>query len=97
MMEHAAQPKILLQIDPRGMTPGIVPKLKHCSDIFQCEETRLKTGHYLLDRQILIERKRLPDFLSSIQSGKLFEEAYRLAYSRYRPMMILEEIGRAHV
>ena len=51
---------------------------------------RLKSGDYLCDRRVLFERKRLCDFANSIKSGRLFNQACRLASSKYRPVMILE-------
>ena len=89
-METISEKKLLLQIDERGTRPGIAEELGRQPEVFRCETTRLKVGHYLIDRRILIERMPLPDFLSSLKSGDLFGEAYRLAYCGYRPVMILE-------
>ena len=81
---------MLLQIDERGMGTGIAEALAGAPEVFRCETTRLKTGHYLIERRIVIERVQLPDFLSALRSGDLFQDAYRLAYCGYRPVMILE-------
>ena len=89
-METISEKKLLLQIDERGTRPGIAEELGRQPEVFRCEATRLKVGHCLIDRRILIERMPLPDFLNALKSGDLFGEAYRLAYCGYRPMMILE-------
>jgi ERCC4-type nuclease len=90
MMETSSEKTLLLQIDERGMGTGIAEALAGAPEVFRCETTRLKTGHYLIERRIVIERIGLPDFLSALKSGDLFQDAYRLAYCGYRPVMILE-------
>jgi len=79
-----------LKVDHREKTSGILEALSAYEDQFHVETLQLKTGDYLLNNQILIERKRLPDFIESIKTGRLFQQAYRMVHSRYHPFMILE-------
>lgn len=82
--------KITLQVDFREKTSGIIEALNPYEDQFHVETLRLKTGDYLLNDQILIERKRLPDFIESIKTGRLFQQTYRMVHSDYHPFIILE-------
>lgn len=82
--------KLSLQVDHREQTSGIIKALSAYEELFHVETCRLKTGDYLLNNQILIERKRLPDFLASIKTGRMFQQAYRMVHSNYHPFMILE-------
>ncbi len=51
---------------------------------------RLKVGDYLVDDNILFERKRLDDFFESIKSGRLFKQSCSLASSNFQSAIILE-------
>jgi ERCC4-type nuclease len=41
-------------------------------------EIRLLVGDYLLDNELLFERKALPDLVTSIKEGRLFSQTLRL-------------------
>ena len=52
---------------------------------------RLSIGDYEINGRLLVERKTLRDFVSSIKDGRLFRQACRLAASsRLHPLLILE-------
>jgi ERCC4-type nuclease len=51
---------------------------------------RLKVGDYLIEGRLLVERKRIPDFLTSLCDGRLFRQAAALAASGLRALVILE-------
>lgn len=51
---------------------------------------RLKLGDYLVDPDLLFERKTLPDFAESIKSGRIFQQGCRLASAKHRAVLILE-------
>ena len=55
-----------------------------------CEVRRLELGDYLVDGQLLVERKTLVDFVASIKDGRLFRQTYALATCGTRPLLILE-------
>jgi ERCC4-type nuclease len=55
---------------------------------------RLRTGDYLIEGKAMLERKRIPDFLESLQQGRLFAQTGRLAASPVRPFLILEGQSR---
>lgn len=54
---------------------------------------RLRVGDYLVEGRVVVERKRIPDFLSSLCDGRLFRQASALANCRLRGLMILEGPG----
>jgi ERCC4-type nuclease len=40
---------------------------------------QLPIGDYRIDDKIIIERKTIADFLSSVKNGRIFQQAYRMA------------------
>lgn len=60
------------------------------SGAFEIRMTRLATGDYLLDNEVLLERKSIADFAASLVDGRLFPQVARLAHSRYRSLVLIE-------
>ncbi len=56
----------------------------------ELETATLKTGDFLIDNILLIERKTFTDFVLSIKDGRLFRQAVRLANAKKVATMILE-------
>src|SRR3990167_6477839 len=82
--------RIPIIVDDRERRGGVVGALR-ASGNFAVAVRRLAVGDYLVDDRFLIERKTLPDLTLSIQSGRLFRQALRLAQvSHLRPALILE-------
>jgi ERCC4-type nuclease len=50
----------------------------------------LTTGDYLVGNKIIVERKTLNDFLESIKTGRIFQQAYRMAQTEMNGLIILE-------
>lgn len=90
----AARECIPLVVDDRERRGRLLPVL-HASADFRIEIQRLRVGDYLLDDRFLFERKTLTDLVVSIQSGRLFKQALRLAeVQRLQPALILEGLAR---
>ena len=53
-------------------------------------EKMLEVGDYIVSDKVIIERKKVHDFISSIVDGRLFEQAKKLADACQRPVLILE-------
>ena len=51
---------------------------------------RLTVGDYLINDEVLIERKTLADFAASLVDGRLFPQAARLARDDHRSLMLIE-------
>ena len=47
--------------------------------VFDVQMVRLQTGDYLIDDEVLIERKTIADFATSLADGRLFPQAARFA------------------
>ena len=50
----------------------------------------LKTGDYIINNQIVIERKSASDFIMSLITGRLFSQCSLLKKSPYQPLIMLE-------
>lgn len=82
--------RIPVIVDDRECRSGVVQALR-ASAGFDVAVRRLAVGDYLVDDRFLFERKTLPDLGLSIQSGRLFRQALRLAQVEHlRPVMVLE-------
>jgi DNA excision repair protein ERCC-4 len=57
---------------------------------FEVRMGDLPTGDYLIDNEVLIERKSVADFAASLIDGRLFPQVARLAHSRYRSLLLIE-------
>ncbi|RLE48766.1 MAG: hypothetical protein DRJ18_01310 [Candidatus Methanomethylicota archaeon] len=51
---------------------------------------RLAVGDYILSSDCAVERKTARDFVNSVSSGRIFDQAYRLAESYSKPTLIIE-------
>ena len=58
------------------------------------EMATLKTGDFLVDYLLLIERKTLIDFALSIKDGRLFRQAARLSSAKKYAAIVLEGTSR---
>lgn len=78
-----------------------VPEILSAYENVDLTIKRLKLGDYLLDNHILVERKTLRDFASSIIDGRIFKQAAMLAYSEFHPVVILEgtaqDLKKCHI
>ena len=83
------EPLIPIFIDDRERASPLPAELAR-SGVFALEVKRLALGDYLVDGRFLFERKTLPDLALSIQDGRLFRQALRLAQSPLRAGLILE-------
>jgi len=60
------------------------------SGTFDVRMVRLATGDYLIDNEVLIERKSIADFAVSLVDGRLFPQVARLACSDRRSLLLIE-------
>lgn len=67
-----------------------LPDLARRSGRFQVRMGRLIDGDYLIDGSVLVERKTIADFASSLADGRLFQQAARLARSPFRSIILIE-------
>jgi len=69
---------ITIIADDRERNGGVIERLRGHEEVSLAVE-RLPLGDYLIDEVLLIERKTLPDLVTSIKDGRLFGQAHRLA------------------
>ena len=92
--EPRSKDSISLVVDNRERCEELFDALGKI-DAFDIEIRRLAVGDYLLDNRILFERKTVSDLVGSIKSGRLFNQALRLAEVEHLiPVLILEGGGR---
>ena len=60
------------------------------SGTFDVRMVSLATGDYLIDNEVLVERKTIGDFTASLVDGRLFPQVARLAHSRCRSLLLIE-------
>jgi len=82
-------PMIGIIADDCERNGGVVDRLRAHEEVSLVVE-RLPLGDYLIDEALLIERKTLPDLVTSIKDGRLFRQAHRLAASPLWKALILE-------
>src|SRR3989338_1142218 len=57
---------------------------------FDVRMARLATGDYLVNGEVLVERKTIRDLVASLVDGRLFPQVARLAHSPHRPLLLIE-------
>lgn len=68
---------------------SIVDQILDCKNIIVRKE-RLLIGDYLLDNELLVERKSVSDFCASVKDGRLFNQIAKLANSNIKSCLIIE-------
>jgi len=81
--------QITVIADDRESKNQVIKFLSHMKNVSLAVK-RLSVGDYIVDNQLVFERKTLNDFARSIVDGRLFSQAIRLANSKYRSVLILE-------
>lgn len=76
-VDHSERPSALLDAVQRSGT-------------FDVRMVHLATGDYLIDNEVLIERKTVGDFAASLVDGRLFPQVARLARSCHRSLLLIE-------
>lgn len=85
--------KIRIVMDDRESGSRVGQLLQARSDV-QVIVKRLSTGDYLVNDQIVFERKTLQDLLASIKDGRLFAQARHLAATSLPSALILQGTAR---
>jgi ERCC4-type nuclease len=87
-------PLLHILADDRERSAGIGEALRSRPEVAEVTMARLPLGDYQVDGHLLIERKTLQDFATSLIDGRLFSQATRLASSGRDAVLILEGSGR---
>lgn len=84
---------LIFTVDDREARSSRVADFLEANTSAQVTRKRLRVGDYLVQGGILVERKRIPDFLGSLCDGRLFRQAAALAKGGLRAMVIIEGQG----
>jgi len=80
--------KFRIAVDERERPSGVPDLLKEFG--LQIEYRILDVGDYVVSSECAVERKAERDFLKSLYSGRLFDQAHRLCETYDRPVLIVE-------
>lgn len=78
-------------VDHREASSGVVREINRLE--LEVEMQQLDVGDFIVSDRVGVERKTVPDFLSSLIDGRLLEQSKNLAETFERPLMILEGEG----
>ena len=78
-----------IQVDHSEREAPLLELLRRSGD-FDVRIVRLTAGDYLINDEVLIERKTIADFAASLVDGRLFPQAARLARDGRRPLILIE-------
>ncbi len=85
---NEAKNKVLVYADTREQGSDVVKELKEMDCLVKVKQ--LEVGDYIVSDEIVVERKTIDDFLSSIIDGRLFEQLFSMASNYPLPLMIVE-------
>jgi len=80
--------KVRVVVDEREKSSRVPDLLKEYG--LQVEYRMLDAGDYIVSPECAVERKEERDFLKSLYSGRLFDQAHRLCETYNRPAFIVE-------
>jgi len=80
---------IELIMDDREPAAVMLPAFQSCG-CFAVQIRRLPIADYIVNDELLVERKTLPDLIRSIIDGRLFHQARRLACAGRTAVLVLE-------
>jgi len=78
----------MIIVDDREQRSGICEELQKLYLEFQI--THLNVADYIINDKVYIERKTIPDFIESLQDGRLFNQVKRLRKYSKRAILIIE-------
>lgn len=80
--------KVVIYADTREQNSPVVRALSDMGAIVKVKQ--LEVGDYVLSDEIVVERKTVEDFLSSIVDGRLFQQLLGMTSNYSLPFMLLE-------
>lgn len=80
--------EVKIIVDHREVSSKITRELSRLG--IKVETQQLEVGDFILGERVCVERKTTDDFLSSLVSGRLFDQSRNLSENFERPVMVLE-------
>ena len=87
-----ASNRIRVVVDDREKNQDLL-NLLDAHESIETERFRLEVCDFSIESQVLVERKTVADFASSLVQGRLFCQAYRLANQKVPRFLILEGVS----
>ncbi|MCU4175796.1 ERCC4 domain-containing protein [Carboxylicivirga sp. N1Y90] len=78
----------MIVIDHRERASGIPKRLEEKGQSTLIKE--LKKGDYIIDEQLIVERKTKDDFVISLIQNRLFKQCQKIKESRYSSILLIE-------
>lgn len=86
--EEKLQAQIIVLVDSRELGAIVTRELAKLGVLVRSQT--LEVGDFVLSDRVVVERKDVEDFASSIIDGRLFQQAGRLKESYAKPIIIVE-------
>jgi Fanconi anemia group M protein len=80
---------ILIFVDSREQSSNAVRELSKLENVV-VKVKQLELGDYVLSDEVIVERKTVEDFLTSLLDGRLFSQLIDLSANCKKPLMIVE-------
>ena len=80
--------KVKIVVDHRETRKGLVEKLEKVGFVVEIES--LEVGDFILSKKVVVELKKVPDFVNSLIDGRLFSQAKELKNNFEKPLYIIE-------
>ncbi len=84
--------KVIIYADTREQASGVIMRLKDTDAVIRVKQ--LDVGDFVLSDEVVVERKTVEDFLSSVVDGRLFSQLVMMSSNYAAPLIILE--GNPH-
>jgi Fanconi anemia group M protein len=81
--------KIQIYVDAREQASTIIKVLSEYADV-DLHVKQLEVGDFVIGPDVVIERKAVDDFVSSILDGRLLSQLMNMSQSYARPLLLLE-------
>lgn len=80
--------KVIIYADTREQASGVIMRLKDTDAVIRVKQ--LEVGDFVLSDDVVVERKTVEDFLSSVVDGRLFPQLTMMSSNYSAPLIILE-------
>ncbi|MCR4335442.1 MAG: DEAD/DEAH box helicase [archaeon] len=80
--------QIIIYVDSREQASGVTIKLSKMDAVIKVKQ--LEVGDFILSDKVVVERKTIEDFLSSLIDGRLFNQLTMMSSNYDSPLIILE-------
>ncbi len=80
--------KVIIYADTREQASGVIMRLKDTDAVIRVKQ--LEVGDFVLSDEVVVERKTVEDFLTSVVDGRLFGQLVMMSSNYSAPLIILE-------